>query len=80
MHFDEAHCYDEKDLKLQNFADNQGYKKDDELFADLTDILDTSIPIPELNTILHKSFFFYPDKLLGSSPLSDFRDLVEDEE
>lgn len=80
VHFDEAHCYDQEHLKLQNFADNQWYKKDDEPFADVTDILDTSIPIPELNTILHKSFFSYPDKLFGSSPFSDIRDLVGDEE
>lgn len=81
MHFDEAHRYDKKDLKPQDFADNEWHKKDDELFADFTDILDASKPITELNSIPRKSFETYPysEKSRASSPLLDIPDSVEDE-
>ena len=46
-YFDEAHFYDRKDLKSQEFADDEWYKKDDKLFADPTNILDTSKPTLE---------------------------------
>ena len=79
MHFDEAHHYDKKDLKLQEFADDEWQKGDNELFADPTDILDASKPTPEFNTILNKTYS-YSDDLRGSSPLSDISDLAGDEE
>ncbi len=56
LHFDEAHRYDKKDLKLQDFAYDKWHKEDDELFADPTDILDVDEPILELNSIPHKGF------------------------
>ncbi len=56
LHFDEAHCYDKKDLKPQDFADDKWHKEDDELFADPIDILDADESILELNSIPHKGF------------------------
>ena len=81
-HFDEAHLYDRKDLKPQEFADDEWHKKDDELFADPTDILDASEPTPEWHTIPRKSSQTYPysDESRSSSPLSDIPDPVGDQE
>lgn len=50
LHFDEAHRYDKKDLKPQDFSDDEWHKEDDELFADPTDIWDASEPNLELDT------------------------------
>ncbi len=76
LHFDEAHHYDKKDLKPQDFADDEWNKEDDELFADPTDILDADKPILELNSIPHKGFETYPytEESRASSPLSDISD------
>ena len=54
-HFNKAHLYDRNNLKLQKFPDNEWHKKDNELFADHTDILDISKPTPEWHTIPRKS-------------------------
>ena len=82
VHFHEAHLYDKKDLKPQEFADDEWHKEDDELFADPTDIQDTSEPTPEWHTIPRKSSQTHPysDESRGSSPLSDIPDSVGDEE
>ncbi len=82
LHFDKAHCYNEKFLKPQDFADDKWHKKDDELFADPTDILDTDELIFELNSIHHKGFGInpYSKESRSSSPLSDIPDSVGDEE
>ncbi len=70
LHFDEGHPYDKKDLKPQDFADDEWNKEDDELFADPTDILDADEPILELNSILHKGFETnpYSEESHASSP------------
>ncbi len=80
LHFDEAHRYYEKDPKAQDVADEEWYKKDDELFADLTDILDADEPIFELNSIPHKGFETNPyrEESRASSTLSDISDSVRD--
>ncbi len=82
FHFDEAHCYYKGELKSQNFADNEWSKDDDELFADLTDIIDANEPILELNSISDKAFeknLYYEESRL-SSLLSDIPDLLGHEE
>ncbi len=82
LHFDEANCYDKKDLRPQDFAVDEWNKEDDELFADSTDILDADEPILELNSIPHKGFETnpYSEESRVSSPLSDIPDSVRDEE
>ena len=82
LHFDEAHRYDKKDLKPQDFADDEWHKEDDELFADPTDILDADEPILELNSIPHKGFETNPyfEESRASSTLSDIPDSLKDEE
>lgn len=50
MHFDEIYHYDRKDLKAQNFANDEWHKEENELYADPIDILDVSEPIPQLDT------------------------------
>ncbi len=60
LHFDEVHCYDKKDLKPQDFADDEWQKEDDELFAGLTHILDADELILKLNSIPHQGFETYP--------------------
>ena len=79
MYFDEVHYYDKKDLKSQKFGDDEWQKEDDELFADLTDIIDASEPTFKFNIILCKTYPYF-DKLYGSSSFSDISDLVRDEE
>ena len=82
FHFDKAHCYYKGELKSQNFADNEWSKDDDELFADLTDIIDANEPILELNSISDKAFeknLYYEESRL-SSLLSDIPDLLGHEE
>ncbi len=73
LHFGEAHSYDKKDLKPQDFPDDEWHKEDDELFADPTDILDADEPIFELNSIPHKGFETnpYSEESRTSSPISD---------
>ena len=51
IHFDEAYYFNKKDLKSQEFADNEWYKEDDKFFTYPTDILDANKPISEYNTI-----------------------------
>ena len=82
VHFDEAHRYDKKDLKPQDFADDEWHKEDDELFADPTDIIDASEPFSEFSTIPQRSSETNPyfDNSRNSSPLSDIPDSVGDEE
>ncbi len=77
VHCDKAHHYDRMDLQPQNFADNEWHKEDDELFANPTDILDASEPIPQLDTT-QKIYETYPysDEFCISSLLSDIPDLV----
>lgn len=60
MHFDKTHCYDKKELQPQKFAENEVYKQDNELFADFTNILDISEPVPQLDDIFQKSFETHP--------------------
>lgn len=52
MHFDKAHNYDKNDLKPQDFADHKWYKKDDKLFTNPIDIIDTSKPFLSLALFL----------------------------
>ena len=69
-------------MKSQNFADNESSKDDDELFADLTDIIDANELILELNSISDKVFeknLYYEESRL-SSLLSDIPDLLGHEE
>ncbi len=82
LHFDEAYRYDKKDLKPQDFTDDEWHKEDDELFADPTDIVDADEPILELNSIPHKELETnpYSEESCTSSPLSDIPDSVGDEE
>ena len=79
VYFDEAHHYNKKNLKSQEFANDEWQKEDDELFVDPTDILDTSEPTPEFNTIPCKTYP-YSNESCDSSPLSDIPDLVGDKE
>ena len=82
VHFDEVHYYDKKDIKPKEFADDEWHKEDDELFANLRNILDTSKAIPDFNIILCKSFETYPYSNESRS-LSSFLDIpypVEDKE
>ena len=79
MHFDEVHHYHKKDLKSQEFVDDEWQKEDNKLFADPTDVMDASEPTFKFNIILCKTYP-YSDELHGSSSLSDISDLVGDEE
>lgn len=83
MHFDKTHLYDKKDLRLQKFATDDRSKKDDELFADLMDILDTSEPFLEFGTILYKSSKNYPyfdeSQSRSSTPFPDIPNQMKDE-
>lgn len=69
-------------MKSEEFAGDNWQKNDDELFADPTDIMDSSKPNPESYIIPRKSSKTYPysDKSHGSSPLSNIPDPVGDEE
>lgn len=80
MYFDDAHHYNKKNLKPQDFTNNEYHKEDNEFFADSTDILDASKLISEFNTILHKSSYSYPNKSRDLSSLSKISDLVGDKE
>lgn len=81
MYSDKTHHYNRKDLKPEEFTDNEWHNKDDELFANSTDILYASKPISEWNNISSKSFktYLYSNELCGSSPLLDISNLVRDE-
>lgn len=78
VYFDEAYHYDKKDLKPQEFAYNEWYKKDDKFFKDLTDILDASKPTSKFNTISCKNSQTYPNfnKLCSLLLLSNIPDSV----
>ena len=78
MYFDKANLYDRKNLKSQEFANDEWHKKDDELIADPTNILDASEPTLEWHTIPCKSSqtYSYSDESRSSSSLSDISDLV----
>lgn len=80
MHFDEAYYYNRKYLKLQDFADNRWHKEDNKLFANSTDILDTSKPISQLNTT-QKIYKTYPysNRFCILLFLSNIPDFVKDE-
>ena len=78
MYFDEAHRYDKKDLKSQEFANNMWYKKDNKLFADLTNILGISKPTLEYNIISHKTYLYF-DKLYSLSLFLEIPDSAGDE-
>ena len=71
--------YDKKDLKPQEFADDEWHREDDELFADP---MDASEPVPELNTIPQNNYGTHPysDESRTSSLLSDIPYSVGDEE
>ena len=73
---------DKKDLKPQDFADDEWHKEDDKLFADPTDILDANESNLELNSILHKGFEtnLQSEELYASSLFSDIPGSVGDEE
>ncbi len=76
LYFDRVHRYEKKDLKPEDFADDEWNKEDDELFADPTDIFDADEPILELNSIPHKGSEtnFYSQESRSSSQLSDISD------
>lgn len=82
VHFNESHCYDKKDLKPQDFADDKWHKEDVELFVDPTDILVASKSIPEFYSIPCKTYETYPylDKSCGLSAFSNILNLVQDKE
>lgn len=50
VHFDEAHCYDRKDLIPEDFADDEWHEIDNELFADPSDILDANTDADDEST------------------------------
>ena len=79
VYFDEIYRYNRKDLKPQDFADDEWHKKDDELFADPTDSFAISKPISQLDTT-QKIYETYPyfDEFRTSSPFSDIPDLMGD--
>lgn len=76
MQFDETHYYDNKGLDSQHFANNEQYEENNELFADLTDIMNTSKSTPKFSIIFHKSFgtYLYFKKSCSLSFLSDISD------
>ena len=65
-------------MKPQEFTDDEWQKEDNELFTDLTEILDASKPTPEFNTISCKTYP-YSDESRDSSPVWNIPDLVENE-
>ncbi len=73
MHFDEAYCYNKKDLKPQDFAQDEEQEEDDAFFAELTNIYNASKPNSELDTISQKNSDTYPyfDELRSSSSFMD---------
>lgn len=80
VHFDKANCYDRKDLKPKDFADDEWHKKDDKLLPDATDILDASKRICQFDTIqkIYEAYL-YSIESCASSPFLDISDLVRDE-
>lgn len=80
--FDKTHYYNEKKWKYQKFANDNWYKKNDELFVDFFDILDINKLISNLNTIFHSNFkeqlFF--NELFSLSHFSDILDSIKDKE
>ena len=64
-------------MNPQEFADDRWQKEDNELFADPTDMLDTSESTPEFNTIPGKTYPYF-DELYDSSPLSNIADPLGD--
>lgn len=82
VHYDEVYLYDRKDYKTQEFVNDEWHKEDNELFIDLTDIINASKPFSEFNTIPHKSsknyLYFDESQSCDSTPFSDIVDLIGD--
>lgn len=52
MHFHKILHYDKKNLKTQEIVNDKWYKKDNDRFTDLIDIIDINKLISEFNIIL----------------------------